>query len=151
MLNKYIFSNTIYNRLNNRDFNIDQNNLDYDFFHNRAALALCVQERFTSIPSRLWQPSSEWPNTELPNYNFLWGECSTILFLSFTLFFLLFYSKNFRSHLLPSSQIVNIWNLILLFKYFLQWKSLWHFNYFRLHYLVNITFVQTNQHTCIFN
>ena len=71
MLNKYIFSNTIYNRLNNRDFNIDQNNLDYDFFHNRAALALCVQERFTSIPSRLWQPSSEWPNTELPNYNFL--------------------------------------------------------------------------------
>src|SRR4029434_3869821 len=27
------------NRLNNRDFNIDQNNRDYDFFHNRAALA----------------------------------------------------------------------------------------------------------------
>src|SRR4029434_5578128 len=26
------------NRLNNRDFNIDQNNPDYDFFHNRAAL-----------------------------------------------------------------------------------------------------------------
>lgn len=26
------------NRLNNRDFDIDQNNCDYDFFHNRAAL-----------------------------------------------------------------------------------------------------------------
>ena len=25
------------NRLNNREFNIDQNNHDYDFFHNRAA------------------------------------------------------------------------------------------------------------------
>ena len=27
------------NRLNNRDINIDQNNRDYDFFHNRAALS----------------------------------------------------------------------------------------------------------------
>ena len=27
------------NRLNNRDINIDQNNRDYDFSHNRAALA----------------------------------------------------------------------------------------------------------------
>ena len=27
--------------LNNHDFNIDQNNCDYEFFHNRAAL-LCV-------------------------------------------------------------------------------------------------------------
>ena len=26
------------NRLNNRDINIDQNNRDYDFSHNRAAL-----------------------------------------------------------------------------------------------------------------
>ena len=26
------------NRLNNCDFNIDQNNRDYDFFHNQAAL-----------------------------------------------------------------------------------------------------------------
>ena len=26
------------NRLNNRDFNIDQNNRDYVFSHNRAAL-----------------------------------------------------------------------------------------------------------------
>ena len=29
------------NRLNDRDFNIDQNNRDYDFLHNRAAL-VCV-------------------------------------------------------------------------------------------------------------
>jgi hypothetical protein len=29
------------NRLNNRDFNIDQNNRDFDFFHNRDALP-CV-------------------------------------------------------------------------------------------------------------
>ena len=42
MLNKYIFfSNSTNNRLNNRDFHIDQNNRDYDFLHNRAAL-LCV-------------------------------------------------------------------------------------------------------------
>ena len=27
------------NRLNDRDFNIDQNNPDYDIFHNQAALA----------------------------------------------------------------------------------------------------------------
>ena len=27
-----------HNRVNNHDFNIDQNNCDYDFFHNRAAL-----------------------------------------------------------------------------------------------------------------
>ena len=32
-----MFSNSKNNRLNNRDFNIDQNNHDYDFFHNRAA------------------------------------------------------------------------------------------------------------------
>ena len=38
MLKKYMFSNSKLNRLNNRDFNIDQNNLDYDFPHNRAAL-----------------------------------------------------------------------------------------------------------------
>ena len=39
MLNIYImFSNSKNNRLNNRDFNIDENNRDYDFFHNRAAL-----------------------------------------------------------------------------------------------------------------
>ena len=38
-MNKYnMFSNSKNNRLNNRDFNIDQNNRDYDFFHNRAAL-----------------------------------------------------------------------------------------------------------------
>jgi hypothetical protein len=39
LLNKYIiFSNSKNNRLNNRDFNIDPNNRDYDFSHNRAAL-----------------------------------------------------------------------------------------------------------------
>ena len=40
MLNKYImFSNSKKNCLNNRVFNIDQNNQDYDFFSpNRAAL-----------------------------------------------------------------------------------------------------------------
>ena len=31
------------NRLNNRDFNIDKNNRDYDFFHNRAALVDAVE------------------------------------------------------------------------------------------------------------
>ena len=30
------------NRLNNRDINIDQNNRDYDFSHNRAALIVTV-------------------------------------------------------------------------------------------------------------
>ena len=34
-VNAYFLKN---NRLNNRDFNIDQNNRDYDLFHNRAAL-----------------------------------------------------------------------------------------------------------------
>ena len=33
MLNKYImFSNSKNNRLNNRDFDIEQNNREYDFF-----------------------------------------------------------------------------------------------------------------------
>ena len=39
MLNKYImFSNSKIIFFNNRDLNIDRNNRDYDFFHNRAAL-----------------------------------------------------------------------------------------------------------------
>ena len=33
------------NRLNNRDFNIDQNNRDYDFSHNRAALLTTHESR----------------------------------------------------------------------------------------------------------
>ena len=43
-LNKYnMFSNSKSNRLNNRVFNIDRNNRDYDFSHNRAALVyVCV-------------------------------------------------------------------------------------------------------------
>ena len=33
-----LFESQRHNRVNNRDFNIDQNNRDYDFFQNRAAL-----------------------------------------------------------------------------------------------------------------
>ena len=41
MLKKRImFSNWKENRLNNRDFNSDQNNGDYDFFHDQAALRM---------------------------------------------------------------------------------------------------------------
>jgi hypothetical protein len=40
LINYIMFSNTKNNPLNNRDFNIDQNNRDYDFFHNQATLIL---------------------------------------------------------------------------------------------------------------
>ena len=39
------------NGLNNRDFIIDQNNGDYDFFHNRAALRWCLGARSTVCTS----------------------------------------------------------------------------------------------------
>ena len=46
MLNKYnMFSNSKNNCFNNLDYNIDQNNRDYDFSHNRAALLY-----FTILP-----------------------------------------------------------------------------------------------------
>ena len=37
-INTSCFQTQKNNRLNNHDFNIDQNNRDYDFLHNRAAL-----------------------------------------------------------------------------------------------------------------
>jgi len=38
--------------INNRDFNIDQNNRDYDFGHNRAAL---VERELEPIPAAIRQ------------------------------------------------------------------------------------------------
>ena len=62
MLNKYvIFSNSKNNRLNIRDFNIDQNNRDYDFFHFRAALSGTPQHSARRSRGLNQQPSGYQP------------------------------------------------------------------------------------------
>ena len=51
MLNKYImFFKLKNNRLNKRNFNIDQNNRDYDSVHYRAALR-CLYNRNNAVTS----------------------------------------------------------------------------------------------------
>ena len=58
-----MFSNSN-NSLNNRDFNIDKNNHDHDFFsHNRAALhTMLVEDRGTATLTVLCLASPTWPS-----------------------------------------------------------------------------------------